>query len=307
MNNFRASIDIGSNSVLLLAGKYQDNVFEELLNESWVTGLGRGLDQTGNFSAEAMEQTKLCLREYAHLLKSYDYKLHDTIVTATEAARVAKNATAFFEEIQNEIGFSVKIITGEAEAYFSAKGILFNTNFNENKIIVMDIGGASTEIIEVDTIKQFPIRSFSMPMGAVRLTNWREDLSYEQKLMKIFDDFSTQLMTMKTKKLYCVAGTMTSVANMYLNHKDFQEKKIHGLQFSANIVHQMIDKYRSFNSDDFQRDFPFLNKRSKTIYGGLIVASTVINWLGVESLQISTYGLRYGTLLQGGIPNEYLA
>ena len=49
MNDKRASIDIGSNSILLLAGEFKDNHFKELLNESHVTGLGRDLDKNQTF------------------------------------------------------------------------------------------------------------------------------------------------------------------------------------------------------------------------------------------------------------------
>lgn len=306
MNNIRASIDIGSNSILLLAGDFSTN-YKELLNESNVTGLGRELDKNNAFLEISMQESLEVLKQYSKQVQEIGIKPEDVVVTATEAARVAKNAPAFIAKVKSETGFRIQIITGEAEAYFSTKGILFNSSFKEKNICIMDIGGASTEIISVNPQEFIILNDFSMPFGAVRCTNWNEEGITDKKLNDVFEKFKDEIASINTTKLYCVAGTMTSVANMFLGHKEFKEQKIHGLEFSTKEVFKMLDKYKNYSQEDYLKEFPFLGKRAKTINGGLKVATTVFNWLNIDNVEISTYGLRYGTLEQGFIPNEYLA
>ncbi len=303
----RGSIDIGSNSILLLVGEFSKGVFKPLLNESTVTALGRDLDKNGAFHPESMDISLETLKKYSKLARDVGLDPNQIIATATEASRVASNAKEFFQQVELETKIKVQTITSEAEAFYSTKGITFNSEFDEEEIFIMDIGGASTEVIQYQTKDEIIKHDFSLPMGAVRLTNWTDEGVENQKIEKILTDFSESLSKMHTRKLYCVAGTMTSVGNMYLGHKEFKEKEIHGQKISVSSIVQMSSKFQSYSEEDFLNEFPFLGKRAKTINGGLRVALEVFASLGVEEVEISTYGLRYGTLEAGGIKNEYLA
>ena len=306
MKDLRASIDIGSNSILLLIGEFDGSSFKEIKNESNVTTLGRDLDKTGLFHKESMSISFDVLLEYSDIAKECGIDPQNIITTATEASRVAKNAPEFFKEVLVKTGINVQIITSAGEAYYSTKGIMFNSEFNEDQICVMDIGGASTEIIKLSPKSNKIIKDFSMPMGAVRITNWLEEGSFEKNLEKILSDFHLDLEEVKTEKLYCVAGTMTSIGSMVLGLKSFEETKIHGLSIETSKIFNMIELYKSFSKTDFLVEFPFLGRRATTIYGGLTVATNIFNQLGVELVEISTYGLRYGTLEEGRILDEHL-
>lgn len=306
MKSRRASIDIGSNSILLLVGEYIDGQYFELDNQSNVTGLGRGLDQNGEFNPESMEDSLRVLKHYSEIVKEYNLKPSDIIATATEAARVARNSESFFEKVRAETGINVQIITSQAEAYYSTKGIMFNSTFEEDEISIMDIGGASTEIIKVNTKSNKILSDFSMPMGAVRVTSWIQSGEVNNKINQILKDFSQNIESSKAFKLYCVAGTMTSFGNMYLGHRDFQEKEIHGLKIPVSEIIKLNDEYCSKTPEEILERFPFLGKRSQTIVGGLKVALTIFSVLNIKEVQISTYGLRYGTFEQGEILDEHI-
>jgi exopolyphosphatase/guanosine-5'-triphosphate,3'-diphosphate pyrophosphatase len=305
-NTLRGSIDIGSNSILLLIGYLENGVFEEVENHSTVTALGRELDKSGVFHDESMKVSFETLKRYSEISKSVGLNPRFITATATEASRVARNAPAFFEKVRQETGIDVQIITSEAEAYYSTRGITFNTNHEEEIIHIMDIGGASTELIKYNTLTQKIVHDFSLPIGAVRLTNWKEDNVLEEKMLTTLTTFAEDLAKVPTKKLYCVAGTMTSVGNMFLGLKSFEEDEIHGLQIKTEDLLIFVDSCSSFSEVELLEKFPFLGKRAKTILGGLVVAKTVFDELGVEEVEISTYGLRYGTLEAGGIADEYL-
>jgi exopolyphosphatase/guanosine-5'-triphosphate,3'-diphosphate pyrophosphatase len=302
----RASIDIGSNSILLLVANLECSGVVAVENEANVTGLGRDLDQNGVFLDIAMDESFCILREYKNLCSKHGIEAKDIIATATEASRVATNAIYFYKKIKKELGINVQIISGEAEAYYSAMGILFDEGISDKEITIMDIGGASTELINVDTVKKQIITSFSMPMGAVRFNNWREDNTFDVKVADIFSKFSKNLSTISTNKLYCVAGTMTSVGNIYLREKKFVESQVNGLEFKYEEIPNMIERYKEFEPKDYLNEFPFLGKRSGTIQSGLLLADIIMKKLSIEIIYISTYGLRYGTLLEGNVKDEYV-
>lgn len=302
----RASIDIGSNSMLLLLAEVKNGEISILENESYVTGLGRDLDKNGEFLEVAMQDSYEVFKKYYSLCLKHKMDTSKVVVTATEASRVSKNSKSFFEKIKNEFGFHVQIISGEAEAYYSTTGILFDNRITESEITIMDIGGASTELIKVDVKNKKILESFSMPVGAVRLTDWSLEKKRDEKFNKVLNEFLSQLNKVKTEKLYCVAGTMTSVGNMFLNNKSFVEDEVNGLEFSTIEIDKMIKKYSDFSPEAFLEHYPFLGKRSNTILSGLILSRTILERLEAKNVYISTYGLRYGTLLAGEIKNDFL-
>lgn len=304
--DIRASIDIGSNSVLLLIGDFTHGRLNELLKRSEITALGKELDKNKAFHPESMEATYQAIKSYAEDCDKYGVPRENIIATATEAARVAQNASEFFHKIKTDLRVTIHIISSEAEAYFSTKGILFDSKFENEVITIMDIGGASTELIKVNT-KTFQIlESISMPIGAVRSTQWLTDQLFVQNLQKIFLDYRTELDKFQDKDLYCIAGTVTSLGNMHLQNKEFVENEVHGLTLKSEEVDALFKKYSDYDPEKFQELFPFLQKRSNSIRGGLHLVYHVMHRLLVKQLIISTYGLRYGTILEGSIKKDFI-
>jgi exopolyphosphatase / guanosine-5'-triphosphate,3'-diphosphate pyrophosphatase len=304
--DIRASIDIGSNSVLLLAADMSHGKFNELSRRSEITSLGRELDRHKAFHEESMSATFAALSSYAADCDRMEVPRNEIIVTATEAARVAQNAGAFFSKVERELGLSVQILNAKGEAYYSSRGILFNSNFSSDIITLMDIGGASTELIRLQVKDSTVLDTISMPVGAVRATQWLDDQLFVQNLQKIFLDFRNEIDKFQTKELYCVAGTMTSLGNMHLERKEFVEDDVHGLILKSEDIDQMFKKYAEWSPEKFQESFPFLGKRSRSIRGGLHLVYHLSHRLLVKELSISTYGLRFGTILEGKIKKEHL-
>jgi exopolyphosphatase/guanosine-5'-triphosphate,3'-diphosphate pyrophosphatase len=306
INDIRASIDIGSNSVLLLIADVSHGKLKEILKRSEITALGKELDKNKSFHPESMEATYNALKSYAEDCDTHGVPREKVMVTATEASRVAKNAPEFFEKVKNELNLYITTITSEGEAYFSTKGILFDTKFNSEVITIMDIGGASTELIKVNTKNLQILKSISMPIGAVRSSQWLDDQLFVQNLQKVFLDYRSDLDDFQGKDLFCVAGTVTSLGNMHLQNKEFVEDEVHGLVLQSEDIDSLFKKYAATSPEQFLEAFPFLQKRSQSIRGGLHIVYHIMHRLLVKQLTISTYGLRYGTLLEGRIKKEFI-
>ena len=302
----KASIDIGSNSILLLVAEVRDGKLISVIeNESRITGLGRNLDEAGEFIEEAMEDSLKALEEYKNICSRAGVASENIIATATEASRVAKNSKEFFNIVKRNFGIGVTVINGEGEAFYSARGVLVGEDRLDKDIVIMDIGGASTEFIALDEEGDIKY-SFSLPVGSVRSTNWLEKNDFKSRFEAAVKPFMERLDNVHAPLLHCVAGTLTSLANMHLKNKDFVENDVHGHILCMEDVVNLVDKYSSSSPEDFLSEFPFLGKRSHAIRGGLILTKTLGELVKVKEFKVSTYGLRYGTLLEGCIEEKYV-
>lgn len=304
--SLKAAIDIGSNSVLLLIAEISNNNIKTLESCSTITSLGRELDKNGKFHPESMDDTRATLKNYRDIAIKYNIEPENIIITATEASRVADNALDFYQSIYEELDLKVNIITGVAEAYFSTMGVTGDPSITDEDIILMDIGGASTEFIHFNTKSQKILNSVSTPVGVVRATEWAQNHELNEVFDEKLQNFQAELEEYKTSKLICVAGTMTSIANMYLNNKTFEEKNISGMKLKFEDLTQLISNFGTKTDQELLELFPFLGKRSKTIKAGMSLSKYLCQKLGVKQLHISTYGLRHGTILVDSIKPEFL-
>lgn len=300
----KASIDIGSNSVLLLAVEWDEKnkkISNEILNLSHITSLGKDLDKTKQFHKDSMAATYEALKDYKTQLEKINFYSENVIVTATEASRVATNAAEFFDRIKKELGFKITLISSEGEAYYTALSVASGTN-DCSEVVIMDMGGASTELIRVQ-LEPFKIRAtISLPVGSVRATDWRRDNTFEEKMRSIL---SVDLSNYKTKSLLCVAGGMTSLASMYLGLNTFDDKLINGLNIKFSSFIEFVTGLQKTNVDNLLLLFPYLGKRAPMISAAGVVAEMIGAKLSVETINISTRGLRYGVLIRGEIDEKY--
>jgi len=301
----RASIDIGSNSVLLLAAEINPetkNISKEILNLSYITSLGKDLDKEKKFHPDSMKATYEALADYKKQIEKIKIKPRDVIVTATEASRVATNAPEFYTKIKNELGFSVTLITSEGEAHYTALGVVSGIESSDAELVIMDIGGASSELIRIQVDPFKIISTVSLPVGSVRATDWRKENCFDEKMMSILNqDFSSYY----TKTLICVAGSMTSLAAMFMGLNVYDDKKIDGLNIDFLSFKQFSEDLQKTNVENLLLLFPHLGKRAPMVAAGAIVAEMIGEKINIENMKISTRGLRYGTLIQGEIYGKY--
>lgn len=300
----RASIDIGSNSVLLLVAEIvNDSEFREIANEARVTALGKGLTTSGEFAQESMKETYLVLKEYVQLVTELGIEASDIIVTATEASRVAKNAAEFYERVTSKLGIKVQIISGEGEAFYTALGVCCMAEC-EHEALIVDIGGASTELTSVRSKPFKLLDSISLPIGSVRASEWIEQDSLLHELRSAWAGSDSERFA--SDHAIFVAGTMTSLGAMLLGMTVFEGNQLGKKSITLKTLSDFVSKVSDLSPQDLKHHYPFLGKRAASIIGGAKVALFICERLNIESLLISPYGLRYGTVLEGKIGAEYV-
>ena len=299
----RASIDIGSNTTLLLIGNVEEGKLTELENESRVTGLGRDLDLNKAFLDVAMDDTYQALSEYVEIIDSHGIPRSSVIMTATEASRVATNSKSFYEKVKSELKLEVTLISSEGEAFYTAYGVIAGSDSNADYLTIMDIGGASTEFIKVRSEPFSIVDSISLPFGSVRATDWIREGSFEKRMDQIISE--SRLDEFKTQHLFCVAGSMTSLGGMIKGLSVFDPTEVNGTMVDFNQFLGFKERIDQASPEDLMEKYPFLGKRARSIVGGAKLGEKVGRFLGINTFEISTLGLRYGTLYAGVVDERF--
>jgi exopolyphosphatase/guanosine-5'-triphosphate,3'-diphosphate pyrophosphatase len=162
-----AALDIGTNSFhLVVARAVGGERFETLTREKEVVRLGHGGGDMKELSADAIERGIACLRRMRRIVDSYSATLR---AVATSAVREAANSSVFLERAQAEAGIEIEVISGAEEARLIHLGVLQAVPVFERRVLLIDIGGGSTELLIGEKGETLAARSFKL--GAVRLTD----------------------------------------------------------------------------------------------------------------------------------------
>ncbi len=158
-----AVVDIGSNSVRLVAYDGLTRAPTPIFNEKALCGLGNGVAKTGELSAASVAKALAALRRYGTLIRIMD--VQQVYAFATAAARDATNGPAFVAEASAAVGAPVMLLSGRREAELSALGVI--SGFHEPDGIVADLGGGSLELIEIKGTKVG--KGITLPLGGLSL------------------------------------------------------------------------------------------------------------------------------------------
>lgn len=304
----RAAIDIGSNSLNLLLAEVQSPLHEgnhslqEILSESYVTQLGRGVQTSLQLAPETMAETLRVLKLCVKKAKDFGVGPEQIITVATEASRVAQNATHFYDQVLRETGIRVQIINGQAEAEFSALGAASSTM--DQDFYLLDIGGASTEFVAAHKVPFKFLKGVSTPMGSVRALEWAEKGRLKEEIDAIFKQNANELNLFGQKKLLCVAGTMTTLFTMMKGLSHFSANEIEGATIFRPQFKNFVEDHIQLSFDVLNKKFPFLGKRLETIKAGMFMADLIFEKLSTPAMTCSTRGLRFGVLLKSLAQND---
>lgn len=161
-----AAVDCGTNSVrLLICRRTAEGRLVELDRRLHLTRLGQGVDATGRFHPDALARTLAAMADFGTQLDALGVR-HRRVV-ATSAARDADNSVEFFAGVQARLGVPAEIIPGEEEAGLSYAGAVGALPSLAQPVLVLDIGGGSTELVlGRDGVAS---RAVSLDVGSVRV------------------------------------------------------------------------------------------------------------------------------------------
>ena len=162
-----AAVDLGSNSFHMIVARVDQGEIRPVERLGKKVQLAAGLNQHDELTAEAMKRGLSCLREFAQYLSGN--QLQAVRVVGTNALRKARNSRAFVDQAQAILGYPVEIIAGREEARLIYLGVAQTQSDDNERRLVIDIGGGSTEFVIGERFE--PKLMESLHMGCVVFTD----------------------------------------------------------------------------------------------------------------------------------------
>lgn len=263
-------IDVGSNSVrlMLLDKDYKNKRVE-------TTGLARG-SSDGYLKDDAMDRTLSAILRFCKVSK--ENNAERTYIFATEAVRSSKNGVDFANKIAELTGITVQIIPSEKEAEMGFYGAR-----QKGVSLVLDIGGASTEIVVGDDEKL--LYKKSLPIGVVRIkdavADGKDITEYIKSIIKGYGEVPT------ADEYYAIGGTAGTIVAITEKMEKYDPTVTHGYKLKKEVVESWKEKMKDMTVDEIKALKGIDVKRAEIIEGGVNLLLAVMNMLKIEEITVS--------------------
>jgi exopolyphosphatase/guanosine-5'-triphosphate,3'-diphosphate pyrophosphatase len=293
-----ASIDIGTNTILLLIAEVRQGELKTLFDTETMVRLGEGLHEKGILSEAAMSRGFHALEGY--LKKCQEMKVQKISAVGTSALREARNSGHFLTMVRQTLGLPIEVISGEEEARLSFLAVAKDLKDREKPLLVVDVGGGSTELIygKGDAILQWS----TLPLGIVRLSEsfLFSDPVKEAEWKAMAEEIRKQLSCFSFPReplsMISIGGTGTALASVELRLEKFIPEKIHRFVLTKDALRDQLSLFRSKTIEERKKIKGLPLSRADVILAGGTILYLIMERSGCSSLMVSTHGVRYGLL-----------
>ena len=294
-----AVIDIGSNSVRLVLYRLEGRAIWTVFNEKVLAGLGRDLPQTGRLSEAGVAMALPALRRFAAVIEGV--RPQHVFVAATAAVREAEDGVTFCERVAAETGFHIRVLSGEDEARYAARGVLAGHPTAEG--VAADMGGASLELIRLGNGEVG--KGITLPLGPFSLA---DDSEFDAKRLRARIDKRLKGKTadFETATLHAVGGAWRSIAQLHMAMSDYPLQIVHQYAMSADDARDVARFVSRQSRTSLDRTPGVSRRRAETLPYAALVLEALIEKLALKTVEFSAWGLREG-LLQEALTAEHLA
>ena len=310
-----AAIDIGTNSfhmVVARVGQVGENgsgqhrsgpTFEVIEREKELVRLGSGSGDMKRLEPEAIDRGVAALVRLARVAAIHDAEIH---AVATSAVREAENADEFIERARVEAGIEVEVIAGVEEARLIHLGVLQAVPVYDRRLVLIDIGGGSTEILVGE--RGETLAAGSLKLGAIRLTRrfFKGDRVHpsavdacRRHVRSVLAPMVREVEALGFEVAIASSGTAETIASLAHARRGGKALRTYNnFELSAAEITEAVGVLAKADSVDDRRRLPGMDPaRADIILGGAIVLEQAVLELGIEQLIISDHALREGVLL----------
>lgn len=290
-----AAVDLGSNSFRLEIGLYEHGRIQRVDYLKETVRQGNGLDREHNLSLEAMQRGWDCLARFAERLA--DFPRARVRAVATQTLREARNRDVFLHRGSELLGHPIDVISGPEEARLIYQGVARLLPQSDEKRLVVDIGGRSTELILGQRFRPEAVASFRVGSVAWSSRYFPQGQFTQQAFATaeiaakaVLDEALSTYRPDTWDVAYGSSGTIGAVGDM-LTAAGFSpgELTLEGLDWLRErlLRAQSADKVRLEGLKDDRR---------AVIGGGLSILRALFDLLGIRSMQVAQGALRQGAL-----------
>lgn len=284
-----AVVDIGSNSIRLVAYEGLTRAPTPIFNEKVLCGLGRGVAKTGLLPEDGVQ---LALRSLARFRTLIDLMaIRDVKVLATAAARDAQNGKAFIREAEAALGAEVELISGQREANLSAMGV--QSGFHRPDGIVGDLGGGSLELINVDNLKLG--KGASVKLGGLALMD-ASGGSLKKAAKIVEKELGRIKLDGRRRTFYAVGGTWRSLARLHMRQIGYPLNVLHAYAVGAREAIDFCRMVQRVEPETMAAIATISAARRPLLALGALVLEQVLIESGCDRVVFSAMGVREGLL-----------
>ena len=297
-------MDLGTNSFhLIVADVLESGRFKVLGREKDGVRLGEGINDMKHLGRAAIDRAITVLRRYAMIAESHGARMR---AVATSAIREARNQDEFVQRVRDQIGIEIEVISGPEEARLIYLGALQALPIYQKRIVLVDIGGGSTEFLlgRAGRVEY----ANSIKVGAVRLT--RQFFPARTLDRDALEECRTTLRgalhpirrALRDADVEQVVGCSGTIQNMAAVIRAMTGEAVHtdsgGITFTRRELTRAIDLLLDASTVAQRRSIAALDpERADIIVAGALILEAAFEALDARQMITSKYALREGVLL----------
>jgi len=326
-----AALDLGTNSCRMLIARPAGKSFDVVDSFSKTVQLGAGLEATGRLGPQAIARTVQALRICRRKLDRH--RVRRMRLVATEACRRAQNGREFLRMAQRETGLKLEIIAPEEEARLAVVSCASLVSRRTEQLLVVDIGGGSTELVWIDLSPVPPearaasimrlhegfeppagaegpparvVDWISVPLGVATLKDQFSDVDDDAARFALMSwhfeeqlaDFSPYAREQAREGFQVIgtSGTITTVAASFLGLKRYDRSRVDGLRMTSDQIDRVIREYLALGPEGRRSDPRIGRDRHALIMSGAAILQALLRVWPTDRMSVADRGLREGLL-----------
>lgn len=291
----------------LLVADVSADATEPVWEGSEQTRLGRGFYDDHRLRSDAIADTARAVAHFVAVAREQGVAI--VRVIATSAARDAVNASELLDAVRAASGHEVEVISGELEADWAFQGVLTDDALRTQPVLILDVGGGSTEFIlgdaghsefrgsfKLGTVRMLEAATLSDPPTAAELAAVRAQLrgfldqEVRPKLAPFLEGLANGLVLVGT------GGTTTILARLELQLPDYDRARIESARFTTERVRWHVENLwrMPLSARRELRGLPA--NRADVILFGVAIYEAVMETFNIATLRVSTRGLRFAAV-----------
>ena len=305
-----AALDLGTNNCRLLVAEPTPDGFHVVDSFSRIVRLGEGLAASDELGAPAMLRTLAALKVCRRIMDRH--RVTRVRCVATEACRRARNGPEFIRQARRVAGIELEVLGQDEEARLAMLGCLPLISPGADQLLMLDIGGGSTEIMWLDRREPLnghePGYTLSMPLGVVTLSETfgggTDERAYGEMVAFAVDRLaevnrlpaSARGHSGPRLQMLGTSGTVTTLAAVHLGLRRYDRRKVDGISLPFSVIQSVSRMLRDLDEAG-RAAHPCIGlDRADLVVAGCAILDAVHRCWPVEQLQVADRGLREGIL-----------
>jgi exopolyphosphatase/guanosine-5'-triphosphate,3'-diphosphate pyrophosphatase len=302
-----AAVDVGSNTLRMLIGEVHGAALSRLCSDRVITRLAEGTRDSGMLGKESMRRSLSALRDFSSMIR--EYGVSRVAAVGTSALRDAANSSEFIDAVLQETGIQIEIISGTREAELTSKGVLLGFGKDQPLLLIIDIGGGSTEWILLRPDQTESPSYGSLNLGVINLLERfaKTDPLSESDLSRLNEEIDshisalgfsrkTPLSSSSSVRLVGTGGTITTLASLHLGLTTYDHEKIHMHGIAIDNLYDLRHLLLSLPLSERREIKGLEPERADLIIPGILLTIKFMEFFGFQEITASDYGLLEGLL-----------